>query len=67
MEKPTAIMDFGLFGGRYRNLDVKEALDESRAVIDVCREYGGDLVILFHTHQVTQPQTLFYEELLNLV
>jgi hypothetical protein len=45
----TAVMDFGLFGGKYRNLSLKEALDEAAAAAATCRRFGGALVLLQHT------------------
>lgn len=62
---PTAIMDFGFFGGKYRDLGVEEALDEAQTVIDVCRKFGGTLTVLFHTHQSGTRSESFYERLLE--
>lgn len=60
----TSIMDFGLFGGKYRDLSVDAALADCRSVMDACRKFGGSLVILFHTGQRRPPATSFYERLL---
>lgn len=60
----TAIMDFGLFGGKYRDLSVEEALTVCRSAIDACRTFGGALAVLFHTGQRRPPVTTFYERLL---
>ena len=64
---PTAIMDFGFFGGRYRDLSVEEAITESKKIVDVCRAYGGDLVVLFHPADMRPPRTTFFEQLLEII
>lgn len=61
----TAIMDFGLFGGKYRDLTVDEALQSCRPVIAAARQFGGTLTVLFHTGQPTGPARIFYEALLQ--
>ena len=63
----TSIMDFGLFGGKYRNLSVDAALADCRGAVDACRKFGGSLVVLFHTGQRRPPVTSFYERLLASV
>lgn len=63
----TSIMDFGLFGGKYRNLSVDAALADCRGAIEACRRFGGSLVVLFHTGQRRPPVTTFYERLLAVV
>ena len=60
----TAIMDFGLFGGKYRDLSIDDAFQECRAAIRTCRTLGGTLVILYHTGQTRTPMHAFYERLL---
>ena len=60
----TAISDFSLMGGKYRNLSIEDALSECAAASEVCRKYGGELVILFHTGQKRNPWFMFYEGLL---
>jgi hypothetical protein len=61
----TAIMDFGLFGGKYRDLTVDEALQSCRPIIAAARQFGGTLTVLFHTGQPTGPARIFYEALLK--
>lgn len=61
----TAIMDFGLFGGKYRDLTVERALEECRPAISACRRYGGRLVVLYHSGQSAGPVRRFYERLLQ--
>lgn len=63
----TSIMDFGLFGGKYRDLSVEAALADARPAVDACRGFGGALVVLFHTGQRRPPETTFYERLLDTV
>lgn len=65
IEVPTPILDFGFFGGRYRDVSVDEALSECQGIIDTTRAYGGDMMVLYHTSQNWQPQTTFYEQLLE--
>jgi hypothetical protein len=64
---PTAIMDFGFFGGRYRDLPVEAAIAESQEIVDVCRRHGGDLVVLFHPAQIRPPRTTYFERLLGIL
>ncbi len=63
----TAVMDFGLFGGKYRDITVDQALEECAAVARTCREYGGSFVILYHTGQSTGRARDFYGRLLEAV
>jgi len=65
IEMPTAILDFGFFGGKYRDLTIDQALAECQDIIDTCREHRGDLVVLFHSHQTRPPASTFYEALLE--
>ena len=65
MAYPTAIMDFGLFGGRYRDLTVEEALTECQRIVEVCRTYGGDLVVLCHPTQVSPKTKSWYGRLIE--
>ncbi len=62
---PTAIMDFGLFDGKYRNLSLSTALEECQRIIDVCKAWNGDLVVLFHPAQLTRLRRQFFEQLLE--
>jgi hypothetical protein len=67
LEVPTPVLDFGFFGGRYRDVSVDEALAECQGIIDTCRNHGGDLMILYHTSQNWRPETTFYEQLLERI
>jgi len=49
LQSSTAIMDFGLFGGKYRDLDLDTAINECLKINEVCKNFGGELVILYHT------------------
>jgi len=61
----TAVMDFGLFGGRYRALDHEAALDEARRAAAICKRYGGSLVVLYHTGQAAdRPLARYFDDLL---
>ncbi len=64
---PTAIMDFGLFGGRYRELTVDQAISEAQRIVDTCRTYGGDLVVLYHPAEMRPPRTTFFERLVPIL
>ncbi len=61
----TAIMDFGQFGGKYRNLTLEQAMAACQPVIDTARRFGGTLTVLFHTGQPTGIVRTFYEALLR--
>ena len=63
----TAIMDFGLFGGKYRDLGMDAAIEEALTARDACREFGGELVILFHTGQPVGLKREFYKRLLDVI
>jgi hypothetical protein len=67
VEVPSNLLDFGFFGGRYRDLSVDQALAESRHVIDTSRRFGGDLVILFHTGAGREPRRDYFENLVELL
>jgi peptidoglycan/xylan/chitin deacetylase (PgdA/CDA1 family) len=62
---PTAIMDFGFFGGKYRDMPLNNALEECQHIIDVCKKWQGDLVVLFHPSQLTKVRRDFFEQLLE--
>ena len=51
MQLSTAAMEFGLFGGKYADLPLDRAIADTRWAAEACREYGGTLVLLFHTGQ----------------
>ena len=61
----TAVMEFALFGGKYRDLDVAEAITECQPLIAACRRYGGHFVILQHTGVAPPNIKNFYERLLE--
>ena len=62
----TAVTDFGLFGGKYRDLSVADALAEAKAMNATCRRHGGTFVILHHTGQMRPPQSAFFERVLEI-
>ncbi len=45
----TPVMEFGLFGGKYRDLDDDTAAADANWARDLCRTYGGTYTLLFHT------------------
>ena len=61
----TAVMEFSLFGGKYRDLNVEQALAACRPLIAACRRYGGRFVILQHTGVAAPIVRTFYEQLLE--
>ena len=67
VEYPSNLMDFGFFGGRYRDLSVDQAVAESSAVIATSRHFGGDLVVLFHTGAGNEPRRHYFERLVGLL
>ncbi len=62
----TPVMDFGLFGGKYRDLDDDAALAEAARALAVCREFGGTLVLLNHAGQSGSRIQSFFQALLVL-
>lgn len=60
----TSIADFSLLDARYNSYSVKEALALCEPIIQNVRKHNGDLVILFHTHQLKTKQSEFYDKLL---
>jgi hypothetical protein len=65
---PTAITDFGMFGGRYRSYTADEAIEDNQRVIDICKRRGGDLVVLYHPCQF-QDRTVrnWYSALMEII
>lgn len=61
----TAVMEFGLFGGKYRDLGVDQAIAECRPLIAACRRYGGHFVVLQHTGAAAPEVRAFYERLVE--
>ena len=62
----SAINEFGLFGGKYNNFTIDEALGECIDTINNCRRYGGELVILIHPGWPKDSIVwAFYDQLLN--
>ena len=51
MQISTAAMEFGLFGGKYADLPLDRAVADTAWAADICRDFGGTLVLLFHTGQ----------------
>jgi hypothetical protein len=47
----TAAMEFGLFGGKYADLPLDHAVADTAWAAEICRDFGGTLVLLFHTGQ----------------
>ena len=47
----TAVVEFGLFGGKYRDLSVDRALSDALWAATTCRQFGGTFSVLFHTGQ----------------
>lgn len=62
----TPVMEFGLFGGKYNDLSIEDAIDLCRPTIDACRREHGDLVVLQHTGRAFAEVDEFYERLLAL-
>ncbi len=63
----TAIAEFSLLDDRYNNYGVEKALEMCLPVIQQVKKFNGELVILFHTHQMDRPQWTFYKRLLTHV
>ena len=56
LQGSTPVMEFGLFGGKYRDCTPEQALALCRPMIAACRRFGGDLVLLYHTGQPPGPE-----------
>lgn len=65
LQGSTPVMEFGLFGGKYRDCTPDQALDLCRPIIATCRRFGGDLVLLYHTGQPGGAVHDFYVSLLR--
>ena len=63
----TSIAEFSLLDARYNSYSVKEALALCKPIIQNVRKHKGDLVILFHSHQLKTKQFEFYDKLLEHV
>ena len=63
----TSIAEFSLLDVRYNSYTVPEALALCQPIIQNVRKHNGDLVILFHTHQLKTKQSEFYDKLLENV
>lgn len=63
----TAIAEFSLLDERYNKFSLSEALALCEPIIKSVRKHQGDLVILFHTHQLKTIKFDFYQKLLAKV
>ena len=62
----TPVMDFGLFGGKYRDLGHDAALAEAVQALAACREFGGTFVLLNHAGQSDPRIQSFFQALMVL-
>jgi Family of unknown function (DUF7033) len=63
----TAVMDFGLFGGKYRDLSVEQAVSDALWAAGVCRQYGGTYTLLFHSGQSDARLWAWLEQVIGTV
>ena len=61
----TSIAEFSLLDARYNSYSVSKALSLCEPIIQNVQKHNGDLVILFHTHQLKTKQFEFYRKLLG--
>lgn len=61
----TTTMEFGLLGGKYRNLSPDKAVCESAWAVEVCRKYQGTFVMLLHTGRHNETIWRWGEEVLE--
>ena len=61
----TSIMDFGFFGGKYRDLSEDAALAEADAVMREAVAVGGHIVLLFHTGHTEARHWSLYERIIR--
>jgi hypothetical protein len=62
----TAVMEFGLFGGKYRDLSRDQALSDATWAIETCRKYSGAFVLLFHSGQTEKRLWDWVQDVLDV-
>lgn len=60
----SVLCDFALLGDKYRSLTEEQVFNECDAATSVCRQYDGELVVLFHTGLPDDSWYQFLERLL---
>ena len=65
MQISTAAMEFGLFDRKYRDVTLEQALADSFWSAQLCREFGGTFVVLFHSGQAHAKLWKWYERVLQ--
>mgnify|MGYP005629562689 FL=1 len=61
----TLMMDTGIFGGKYNDMDLHSAVDETLKAIDVCKKYGGKAVILIHPAYMSDIEMQYYKKIVE--
>jgi len=61
----TLIMDTGIFGGKYNDMDLHSAVDETLKVINVCKKYGGKAVVLIHSAYMSNIKMQYYKKIVR--
>lgn len=61
----TLIMDTGIFGGKYNDMDLHSAVDETLKVINVCKKYGGKAVVLIHPAYMSNIKMQYYKKIVR--
>ena len=63
LEIPLTIMDGTLFD--YMNLDMKEAWNITKLLVDTIEKYNGVITILWHNTEMVDEKLKFYEKILK--
>jgi hypothetical protein len=66
VERPMVVMDVTLMGGQYMKVSPAQAMDLIQGLVDQCRAYRGEFVLLWHnSNLLTADDRHFYQELVQ--
>lgn len=67
VERPMVAMDGTLFWKKYLGLPMEKALGAVQPLVEQCRAYGGEFVLLWHnTRLVTPKEQRLYREIVQM-
>jgi hypothetical protein len=61
----TLMMDTGIFGGKYKDMNLQSALDETLDAINTCKKFGGKAVILIHPAYMSNIEMKYYKKIVE--
>ncbi len=61
----TLMMDTGIFGGKYKDMDLQSAVDETLDAIHTSKKYGGKAVILIHPAYMSNIEMQYYTKIVE--